>query len=323
MAVIYNKVSELVETGGFKSISSIFREHAPGLWSSGWHNGVDIAAAEGSKIKAAADGVVINTDGISKGDNFGNRVILKHDDGRASLYAHMVAKPLVKVGDKVKRGQLIGYVGGSGNAQHSFGNHLHFTLIDRWDEKPTIYYTGYLLDPIVEMGLGNIEFSNLVKKEVIFENGTIKKIDDLYEYYKAPKKATSTITVNKTTNSSTSVKKSNTQIAKEVIAGDWGNGDARKKSLEEAGYNYTAVQNEVNKMLYSNTKPSNTPNKATIKVGDKVRLNEGAKDYNGRKLASFVYKRDHIVSEVVRDRAVITFGGVVVAAVHTNDLTVV
>ena len=44
-------------------------------------------------------------------------------------------------------------------------------------------------------------------------------------------------------------KKSNAEIAKEVIAGKWGNGDERKKKLEAAGYNYKDVQNEVNKIL--------------------------------------------------------------------------
>jgi hypothetical protein len=44
-------------------------------------------------------------------------------------------------------------------------------------------------------------------------------------------------------------KKSNAEIAKEVLAGKWGNGDARKQKLEAAGYNYAAVQAEVNKLL--------------------------------------------------------------------------
>ena len=44
-------------------------------------------------------------------------------------------------------------------------------------------------------------------------------------------------------------KKSNIEIAKEVIAGKWGNGATRKKKLTEAGYNYAAIQAEVNKML--------------------------------------------------------------------------
>lgn len=46
-----------------------------------------------------------------------------------------------------------------------------------------------------------------------------------------------------------SKKKSNTDIAKEVIAGKWGNGNTRKKNLEKAGYNYNEIQKLVNKMV--------------------------------------------------------------------------
>ena len=60
-----------------------------------------------------------------------------------------------------------------------------------------------------------------------------------------------------------------------------------------------------------------------IVKGSTVRVNQGAKDYNGNGLASFVYTRDHVVSEVSGDRCVITFDGVVVAAVHIGDLTLV
>ena len=61
----------------------------------------------------------------------------------------------------------------------------------------------------------------------------------------------------------------------------------------------------------------------TIKKGDTVKLKNGAKQYNGKSLASFVYSRKHKVKEVKADRAVITYGGVVVAAVNVADLTVV
>ena len=57
-----------------------------------------------------------------------------------------------------------------------------------------------------------------------------------------------------------------------------------------------------------------------IKVGSSVRLNKGAKTYDGKSLASFVYNRDHVVKEISGDRAVITYGGVVVAAVKLSDL---
>ena len=65
------------------------------------------------------------------------------------------------------------------------------------------------------------------------------------------------------------------------------------------------------------------PEKPAVVVGCNVCVNEGAKDYNGRKLASFVYNRTHIVKELRGDRAVITYGGAIVAAVNVKDLTVV
>ena len=57
-----------------------------------------------------------------------------------------------------------------------------------------------------------------------------------------------------------------------------------------------------------------------INVGDTVKVRDGAKDYNGVQLASFVYNRNHNVLEVNGDRVVITYGGIVVAAIHKNNL---
>lgn len=62
------------------------------------------------------------------------------------------------------------------------------------------------------------------------------------------------------------------------------------------------------------------PAPAALKVGDKVRVKKGAKTINGNSLAAFVYNRDHIVKEVKGNRVVITFRGVVVAAVHKDNL---
>lgn len=61
----------------------------------------------------------------------------------------------------------------------------------------------------------------------------------------------------------------------------------------------------------------------TIKAGSIVRLKAGAKTYAGGGLASYVYNRDHAVKEISGDRVVITYGGVVVAAVKLADLTLV
>ena len=60
-----------------------------------------------------------------------------------------------------------------------------------------------------------------------------------------------------------------------------------------------------------------------IKKGDTVKVKQGAKTYDGKKLASFIYSRKHKVKEVKGDRVVITYLGIVVAAVHMDNLTLV
>ncbi|MDE7362814.1 MAG: peptidoglycan DD-metalloendopeptidase family protein, partial [Oscillospiraceae bacterium] len=103
-AVAYSKLSDLVGTKS-ASITTVFKEKGS-CWSSGWHNGVDIAAAADTPIYAAADGVVVNADTAAHNDGYGNRVVIKHADGKATLYAHMIAPAAVKVGQSVNRGQL-------------------------------------------------------------------------------------------------------------------------------------------------------------------------------------------------------------------------
>lgn len=71
------------------------------------------------------------------------------------------------------------------------------------------------------------------------------------------------------------------------------------------------------------TKTDAEPVKKEVKVGCTVRLREGAKTFNGGNLASFVYDRDHQVKEINVDRVVITYKGIVVAAVRKSDLIVI
>lgn len=112
-----------------------------------------------------------------------------------------------------------------------------------------------------------------------------------------------------------SQKKSNEQIADEVIAGQWGNGEVRREKLASAGYDYNAIQAIVNQRFGVNSSPKVTT--AGIQAGDQVTLRNWV-DYNG---TSLMRTRDsYTVSEVKGDRVVLTSDGVVYAAVKKSNL---
>ena len=90
-----------------------------------YHNGTDIGAPGGTPILAAADGTVTIANGIdSWGGGYGYHIKLRHNDTFDTLYAHC-SSICVTVGQEVKQGEVIGYVGTTGN---STGNHLHFEV---------------------------------------------------------------------------------------------------------------------------------------------------------------------------------------------------
>jgi len=92
------------------------------------HEGIDFTAPIGTPIYATGDGVVERLKGKMSG--YGKVIVIDHGYGYESLYAHM-SKKIVKPGDKVKRGQIIGYVGNTGR---STGPHLHYEV--RKNKKP-------------------------------------------------------------------------------------------------------------------------------------------------------------------------------------------
>ncbi len=90
-----------------------------------YHSGTDIGAPGGTPILAAADGTVTIANGIdSWGGGYGYYIKVRHNDTYETLYAHC-SSICVVAGQEVKQGEVIGYVGTTGN---STGNHLHFEV---------------------------------------------------------------------------------------------------------------------------------------------------------------------------------------------------
>ena len=115
----------------YSRISSPFGERIhPVYGKKSFHKGIDLAAPNGTPIYATADGVVAFA-GVCNG--YGNFIKLNHQNGYKTGYAHM-SSMVVKTNDKVKKGDLIGYVGSTGT---STGNHLHYE----------VYYNDQVTDP--------------------------------------------------------------------------------------------------------------------------------------------------------------------------------
>lgn len=96
-----------------------------------FHTGMDIPAASGTPIHAAGDGTVIQAGWVNTGGGY--KVTIDHGSGLITTYCHQ-SRIGASVGQKVKQGDIIGYVGTTGN---STGNHLHFTIM----------YNGTYYDP--------------------------------------------------------------------------------------------------------------------------------------------------------------------------------
>ena len=98
-----------------------YRYH-PISGSYSYHTGIDIAADGGTPIYAAADGKIMTRGWIG---GYGNTIIINHGDDISTLYGHQSAFGSFGEGDYVVAGDIIGYVGTTGN---STGNHLHFEV---------------------------------------------------------------------------------------------------------------------------------------------------------------------------------------------------
>jgi murein DD-endopeptidase MepM/ murein hydrolase activator NlpD len=94
----------------------------PFTGETGYHQGIDISTEKGQPVYATADGVV---DTASYSGDYGNLVVVKHAFGLATRFGHLSAFGVVP-GQRVKRGDVIGYVGSTGR---STGAHLHYEIL--------------------------------------------------------------------------------------------------------------------------------------------------------------------------------------------------
>jgi|GEM_PF-1443309 len=90
------------------------------------HSGIDIAAEEGSDVKACFDGTVID---LGEDPLYGKYVVVDHSDGYISKYFNLRDLKYVQVGDIVRQGQKIGEVGTSSNIEYMDPPHLHFEIL--------------------------------------------------------------------------------------------------------------------------------------------------------------------------------------------------
>ena len=89
------------------------------------HNGVDIAAPEGTAVLAAADGTVYTA---YEDDTMGTTVVIRHSGGYTTRYSSLDRNVQVKAGDQVAAGQTVGYVGSTALVESTLGSHVHFSV---------------------------------------------------------------------------------------------------------------------------------------------------------------------------------------------------
>jgi murein DD-endopeptidase MepM/ murein hydrolase activator NlpD len=123
----WNHTPSIPPTAGYLSsgfgirINPFSQTNEKGEGLLGYHSGLDICNAEGTPIQAPADGEVVEAGWM---DRYGNGVVLSHSDRVETLYGHM-SRVRVKTGQKVTRGDILGYMGRTGNAT---GVHLHYEV---------------------------------------------------------------------------------------------------------------------------------------------------------------------------------------------------
>ena len=258
------------------------------------HKGIDLVGPGSTLdyITAHSDGDVVavvsninyNTSGSGK-RIYGNYVKIRHDNGMYTLYAHMkYGSVTVKVGQRVSRGHIIGYMGNTG---YSFGAHLHFEVRNENDQyiDPTAFVDADLPAP-------KMPEPAPTPVELRYKVGDRVKINGVYKSSTDSEKIAPAITVGKIT---------------KILEG------TKNPYLLEDG-NIGWVNDNVIVSIFEE------PKNDSIKVGDLVRVKKGARSYKGVILASFVFNNVYEVMELNGDRAVIGKGGVVTTDINVANL---
>lgn len=137
--VVYKRISSYFTTARFHPVLKRYRAHL----------GVDYAAPTGTPVKSSGNGTVtfIGTQG-----GYGKVIKIKHASSYTTLYAHLSRFAKIKTGQKVKQGELIGYVGSTGM---STGPHLHFG----------VYLNNKAINPLSVVKIAKSELSAQAKAE--------------------------------------------------------------------------------------------------------------------------------------------------------------
>jgi hypothetical protein len=214
------------------------------------HNGIDMVARAsdgGSRtdyITAHSGGVV---DGVGFDKSAGNFVRIKVAEGVYMSYFHMRDKSTLKLGQTVKQGDVIGYMGSTGD---SIGAHLHFGIkVNGQWINPQPYLDK---DYVLTTPTANKTVDELAKEVIkgLWGNGQERKAKLSaagYDYSSVQAR------VNALANGQAQPQAKPVQnvddIARRVIRGEFGNGAARRKALEALGYDYSTIQKRVNELL--------------------------------------------------------------------------
>ena len=124
------------------------------------HSGVDIKTKPNDNILAAFDGVVTQSGPYF---GYGNYIVIRHDNGLETRYSHQ-SRNLVKVGDRVKAGQIIGLTGRTGRATTE---HLHFEVA----------FDGKRIDPALVFDHLN---KSLQQSTLTYNNGVVRAQKNYY-----------------------------------------------------------------------------------------------------------------------------------------------